>query len=135
MITTSEQLVFSVFFPFVNIFTNDMIKSTFFFATSSLKNIKIRNEFIKRISISIIKQKLVVILFWSSFFCYTRYIYIYIYVLYNIYIIYLYIYIYIYILHIYIYIYISVQTLMPCTKNITHHFNNLYRTSSFCYVM
>ena len=112
MITTSEQLVFSVFFPFVNIFTNDMIKSTFFFATSSLKNIKIRNEFIKRISISIIKQKLVVILFWSSFFCYTRYIYIYIYiyiyVLYNIYIIYLYIYIYIYIYITYIYIYIYI---------------------------
>ena len=106
MITTSEQLVFSVFFPFVNIFTNDMIKSTFFFATSSLKNIKIRNEFIKRISISIIKQKLVVILFWSSFFCYTRYIYIYIYIYmyYIIYISYIYIFIYIYILHIYIYI-------------------------------
>ena len=53
-----EQLVFYVFFSFLNIFTNDMIKATFFFVGASLKNIKIRNEFMKRISI--ITQKLAV---------------------------------------------------------------------------
>ena len=49
-----------MFFPFVNIFINDMIKTAVLFVSHSLKNIKIRNEFIKRISI--IKQKLSVIL-------------------------------------------------------------------------
>ena len=42
-----------------------------FFVSSSLKNIKIRYEFIKRISI--IKQKLIVILLRSSFSWFTRY--------------------------------------------------------------
>ena len=120
---------FSVFFPFVNIFTNDIIKTTFLFATPSLKNIKIRNQFIKRISISIIKQKLIVILFWSSFFCYTRYIYIYIYMyIYNIYIYYIiyisyiYIFIYIYILHIYIYIYLCK---LSCHAQRTSHITSI----------
>ena len=61
---------FYVFFPFVNLFTNDMIKTPI--VSLSLKNIKIRNEFIKRIFLS--EQKLIIILFWSSFFWYTQYI-------------------------------------------------------------
>ena len=61
---------FYVFFPFVNLFTNDMIKTPI--VSLSLKNIKIRNEFIKRISL--LAQKLIIILFWSSFFWYTQYI-------------------------------------------------------------
>ena len=67
-----RKTCFYVFFSVVNIFTNDMIKTPFFFVSSYLNNIKIRNEFIERISI--IKQKLIVILFWPSFFWYTWYI-------------------------------------------------------------
>ena len=63
---------FYMFFPFVDIFINDMIKTAILFVSHSLKNIKIRNEFIKRIST--IKQKLIVILLQSSFFWYTRYL-------------------------------------------------------------
>ena len=47
-----------------------MIKTPDFFVTPFLENIKIRNEFIKRISM--IKQKLIVILFWSSFLWHTQ---------------------------------------------------------------
>ena len=53
---------FYVYFPFVNIFANDMIKTPTVFVSPSLRKLKIRNEFIKRISI--IKQKFIVILFW-----------------------------------------------------------------------
>ena len=53
------------FFPFVNIFTNDMIEAPIFLLVSIKKYIQIRNEFIKRISI--IKQKLIVILFCQVF--------------------------------------------------------------------
>ena len=66
-----QTICFNTCFPFVNIFTNDAIKTPIVFLSPSLKNIKIRKEFIK--IISIIKQKLIVILFWSSFFWYTRY--------------------------------------------------------------
>ena len=65
-----RTICFNACFPFVNIFTNDAIKTPIVFLSPSLKNIKIRKEFIKRISI--IKQKLIVILFWPSFFWYTR---------------------------------------------------------------
>ena len=61
-------------------------------------------------SISLIKHKLIDILFWSSFFWYTRYIYIYIYIYTYIYIKYIYIYIYIYIKYICISIYIYIYT-------------------------
>ena len=53
------------FFSFVNIFGNDMIKTPVFFVSPFLKDNKIGNEFRKRISI--IKQKLIVILFLSIF--------------------------------------------------------------------
>ena len=49
------------FFSFINIFTNDMIKTPVF-CGAFLKNIKIRIEFIKRISL--IKKKSIVISFW-----------------------------------------------------------------------
>ena len=61
-----RKTCFYVFFPFVNIFANDMNKTPTVFVSPFSKNHKIRNGFIKRISI--IKQKLVVILFSSSFF-------------------------------------------------------------------
>ena len=76
MITKFELLVFIYFFPFVNIFTNAIIKTPMFSVSPSLKNIKIRNEFIKRISIT--KQKLTAILFWSIFFWCIRYIHAYV---------------------------------------------------------
>ena len=55
MITKCELLGFYAFFPFVNIFTNDMIKTQAFFVSASLENSNIRKEFIKRVSV--IKQK------------------------------------------------------------------------------
>ena len=38
---------FYVFFPFVNIFANDMIKTPTVFVSPSLKNLKIRNDLTK----------------------------------------------------------------------------------------
>ena len=40
MITKFEQLVFDVFFPFVNIFTNDMIKTSIFLLVPSKRTLK-----------------------------------------------------------------------------------------------
>ena len=55
MITKFELLGFYACFSFVNIFTNDMIKTPAFFVSASLDNSNIRKEFIKRVSV--IKQK------------------------------------------------------------------------------
>ena len=40
MITKFEQLVFHAFFPFVNVFTNDMIKTQIFLLVPSKRTLK-----------------------------------------------------------------------------------------------
>ena len=63
-------MYFFVFFLFVNMCTKDMIKTPVFFVIPSSKKTKIRNEFIKKMSI--IKQKFL-FYFGQVFFRYTLY--------------------------------------------------------------